>query len=159
MMKHAPTTTPAQLLDELPDRLDRPARREHVVVDHDARPGRDQLGMELERVLAVLEHVARADGLGRQLAGPPRRNEPDAGLDGDRGAEPEAARLGAEHEVGVALLHPLAELARRSARSVAASARSGVTSLNPTPGIGKSCTSRTMARRSTHCAKSRRSRQ
>src|SRR5437588_7773062 len=60
----------AELLDEALDRLDRPARREHVVVDHDPRALRDQLRMQLEGVLAVLEHVARADRLGRQLPRP-----------------------------------------------------------------------------------------
>ena len=69
--------------------------------------------MHLERVLAVLEHVARADGLRRQLARPARRDEPDAGFDGDRRAEAEAACFGAEHEVGVPALDPRRELADR----------------------------------------------
>src|SRR5581483_7643881 len=51
-----------QLLDEALDGLDGSARREHVVVDHDLRTLRDQLRMQLEGVLAVLEHVARAHG-------------------------------------------------------------------------------------------------
>src|SRR5436305_3498321 len=70
----------AQALDEAGDRLHRPARGEHVVVDHDPRPVRDRVGRDLERVLAVLEHVARHDGLRRQLAGAARRDEPAAGL-------------------------------------------------------------------------------
>src|SRR3954447_9363674 len=81
---------PAELFDEAADRVDRAARREHVVVDHDARAARDPLRMQLERVLAVLEYVARADGLRGQLAGPARRHEPHARLDGDRRADPEA---------------------------------------------------------------------
>src|SRR5258708_29335480 len=65
----------AELLDEAGDRLHRPARREHVVVDQHARSLRDQVGMELERVLAVLELVRRAYRLRRQLARPARGDE------------------------------------------------------------------------------------
>src|SRR4051794_36301628 len=64
----------AELLDEPADRFDGAAGREDVVVDHDTRALRNQLRVELERVLAVLEHVARAHGLRRQLARPPRRH-------------------------------------------------------------------------------------
>src|SRR5262249_43454772 len=91
----------AQLLDELADRLDRPAGREHVVVDDDASSLRNQLRVQLEDVLAVLEHVASADRFRRQLAGSPRGDEADTCLGRDRRADPEAACLGAEHEVGL----------------------------------------------------------
>src|SRR5215471_17879143 len=50
---------PAEPLHKPADGLDGAAGGEHVVVDHDARAGRDQVGMYLERVLAVLEQVAR----------------------------------------------------------------------------------------------------
>ena len=53
-------------------------------------------GMHLERVLAVLEEVARADRLRRQLAGPAGRHEAAAGGGRDRRAEDEPARLGAD---------------------------------------------------------------
>src|SRR5919198_4171349 len=39
----------AELLDELRDRLDRAARREHVAVDHHPRALRDQVRVQLER--------------------------------------------------------------------------------------------------------------
>ena len=58
-----------------------PDGRERVVVDDDACAARDQLGMKLEGVLAVLEDVTRADRLGRQLARAPRGHEADTGLD------------------------------------------------------------------------------
>ena len=51
MMKQTPDDLAAELLDEPADRLDRAARREHVVVDHDARAVRDQVRVQLERVL------------------------------------------------------------------------------------------------------------
>src|SRR5436305_11558338 len=60
----------AELFDEALDRLDRPTCREHVVVDHDPGAVRDQLRVQLERVLAVLQHVTRADRLRRQLSRP-----------------------------------------------------------------------------------------
>src|SRR3954449_783941 len=73
-----PDDDASDLLYEAPDRLDGAAGRQHVVVDHDPRAVGDQLGMKLERVRAVLERVARADRLRRQLAGPARGHEPDA---------------------------------------------------------------------------------
>ena len=74
----------AELLDETGDRLHRPAGREHVVVDDDSRAASDRVGRDLERVLAVLERIGRGDGLRRELARPPRRDEAAAGLDRDR---------------------------------------------------------------------------
>ena len=70
-------------------------------MDHDPRADRDQVGVHLEHVLAVLEHVGRRERLGRQLPGPARGHEPAAGLGRDRRAEDEAARLGPDDEVGV----------------------------------------------------------
>src|SRR5579871_4244827 len=90
----------AELLDEPPDRLDRSAGREDVVVDDDPGALRDQLRVQLERVLAVLEHVARAHRLRRQLPRSARRHEPDTGLDRDRRTDPEPSRLGPEDEIG-----------------------------------------------------------
>ncbi len=103
--------------------------------------------MQLERVLAVLERVGDADGLGRQLAGPARGHEATADLAGDRGPEDEAARLGSDDEVGRLRAPPLAELARSPGAGPRV-ASSGLMSLKPTPGCGKSGTSRTRARRS-----------
>ena len=115
-----PTTLPAEPLDEAGDRLDRPARREHVVVDDDARAVGDRVGGDLERVLAVLEHVAAPCTVsGGSLPGPPRRHEAAAGLLRDRRAEIEAARLGAEDR-GRAPAPPSRRRARRRpARSAA----------------------------------------
>src|SRR5207244_851710 len=73
----------AELLDETRDRLDGAAGREHVVVDQHPRPGRDRLRMELQRVLAVLEAIAGADRLGRQLARSARGHEAAADLHRD----------------------------------------------------------------------------
>src|SRR5437588_832610 len=84
-------------LDEPGDRLDRPACREDVVVDDHPGALLDRSGVHLERVLPVLEQVAGAHGLGRELAGPPRRDEPAAHLARDRRPEDEAPRLGAEY--------------------------------------------------------------
>src|SRR4051794_13942338 len=106
----------AELLDEAADRVDGSAGREDVVVDHDARASRDQLRVQLERVLAVLEHVASADGLRRQLSRPARRDEADAGLDCDRRPDPEAAGLRAEDDVDLLRAHPLGQLAHRRAQ-------------------------------------------
>src|SRR5919197_564197 len=103
----------AEPLDELRDRLDRSARCEHVVVNEHACAATDHLSVQLERVLSVLERVGGTDGLGRQLAGPAGGDEPTADLARDRSAEDEAARLRAEHEVGVALLGPRSELLDR----------------------------------------------
>src|SRR5262249_53218406 len=103
----------AEPFDESADRLNRAAGRKHVVVDDDARPLRTQVRMELEGVLAVLEDVARADRLRRQLAGPAGGDEAAADGFGDRRAEDEAARLGAENEVGLFVAHPGREIADR----------------------------------------------
>ena len=99
MMKRAPDDDAAQLLDEPGDRFHGAAGGEHVVVDQDARAVPIRVGVQLERVLAVLEAVGRADRLGRQLPGPPGRDEAAADLARDRRAEDEPARLGAENEV------------------------------------------------------------
>src|SRR5260370_51093 len=103
----------AELLDEACDRLDRAAGGEDVVVDHDAGALGDRVRVHLERVLAVLERVARRHRVGRQLARPARRHETAADLAGDRRAEPETARLGTEDEIGLPLCGPLGELVYR----------------------------------------------
>ena len=127
-----------------PSRRSRARRR-----GSDARAVRDQIGMELERVRAVLELVRRAHGLRRQLARPPRGHEPAADLAGDRGAEDEAARLGAEDQIGLLLAGPASPSSAIVWSSACGSASSGVTSLKPTPGWGQSGTSRIFSFRST----------
>ena len=72
-------------------------------------PGPDQIRVQLEHILAVLEQVARAHGFRRELPGPARRDEPALGCRGDRGAENEPARLGAEDDIGLLFAHPSGE--------------------------------------------------
>src|SRR6266540_3168730 len=104
----------AESLDKLlADRLYRPAGGEDVVVNQDARSLRDHVRMELERVLSVLERVGRADRLRGKLPRPARRDEAAADLPGDRGPEDEAARFGAEDEIGLLRAPPLRELLDR----------------------------------------------
>src|SRR5258708_8912270 len=57
----------AELLDELLDPLDGAAGREHVVVDDHLRAVRDQVRVQLDRVLAVLDRAGYPDRPGRQL--------------------------------------------------------------------------------------------
>src|SRR5437868_2818194 len=59
----------------------------------------ERVGVQLERVEAVLERVLDADGVPRQLAGLARRHERAAEPVRERAAEDEAARLGAEDHV------------------------------------------------------------
>ncbi len=76
-------------------------------------PARDRVGVDLERVDAVLQRVLRADRDVRQLAGLARRDEADAEPVGERGAEHEAACLGAQDHVRLARLDPGCELLDR----------------------------------------------
>ena len=147
--KLTPTTVPPSCFDEAGDRLHRSAGREHVVVDDDPRAAGDRVGCDLERVLAVLERVAsrRPSPAGACPAAAPA-TKPQPASTRDRRAEPEAARLGAEHEV-----RPRARASTRRARptacrSASGSSSSGEMSLKPTPGSGKSGTSRTRVVRS-----------
>ena len=117
-------------------------------MDDHARALADRVGVHLEAVGAVLELVGRLDRLPGQLAGLPRRHEAAAEPVGERAAEDEAARLGAEDDVGLA-----AAARARSSRSIVSwkyvgSATSGIRSLKTIPGFGKSGTSRTRSRRS-----------
>src|SRR5438105_8422034 len=104
---------PAETLYEAADRLHRAPRRQHVVVDEDACAAADHLGVQLERVLPVLERIGRAHGLRRKLPGPASGYESAADLVGDRRSEDEAARLRAEDEVRLLRLRPGSELLDR----------------------------------------------
>ena len=85
MMKSDADDLAAELLDEVADRLDGAARREHVVVDEHALALAERVGVQLERVLAVLERVVRADRLRRQLARPARGARSRSRAAGERG--------------------------------------------------------------------------
>jgi hypothetical protein len=100
---------PAELLHEVRDRLHGAAGRQHVVVDQDARAFSDQVGVQLERVLAVLERVGGPHGLRRELPGPPGREESRADLVRDRRTEDEAPGLSAENEVRLLPARPVGE--------------------------------------------------
>src|SRR2546428_5893947 len=103
---HAATAAPHQL-----DRGGgRAAGGEQVVDDEHAMVATDRVVVDLERVAAVLELVARGIGLERELAGLPHQHDAGAEAVRDRGADDEAARLDAEHQVGaptVALHEPV----------------------------------------------------
>ena len=79
-------------------------------MDEHARPVRDRVRVQLERVEAVLERVLGADRAPRELPGLARRDEAAAEPVGERRAEDEAARLRAQHEVGLAGLGERREL-------------------------------------------------
>src|SRR5581483_8190021 len=97
----------AELLDQLDRRLRRAAGREHVVVDQHPLPRDDRVRVYLQGVEPVLERVLRRHGPPRQLPGLSRRDEPAAEPARERAAGDVAARLRAEHEVGLLRLRPL----------------------------------------------------
>ena len=80
-------------------------------MDHDPRALRDQVRVQLERVLAVLERVVALTVSGGSLPGRRAGTKPTPASIGDRSAEDEAARLGAEDDVRLLLLHPAGEIA------------------------------------------------
>src|SRR2546422_4318147 len=87
----------AAALDQLDGRRGGAAGGEEVVHDQHSVAGADRVVVDLERVAAVLELVARGVGLGGELAR--LAYERDAGAEpvGDRRPDQEAARLDAEH--------------------------------------------------------------
>ena len=131
----------------------RAAGGQQVVVDEHARARGDRVGVELERVGAVLEQVLGPDGLVRQLAGLAREHEAGAELARDRRPEQEAARLGADDDVDAAGRARGRPARRPPRRAPSGEARTGVMSLKTIPGFGKSGMSRTSASRSTAMAR------
>ena len=138
MMKHAPTTTPPSCSTRplIASTVPPVASTSSWITTRE--PARDQIGMQLERVLAVLEHVARADRLGRQLAragapGRSRRRPRPRSRSRARSRAPRRRARGRR-----SLPSPTSASSPTVSRSVAGSASSGVTSLKPTPGVGKS---------------------
>jgi hypothetical protein len=79
-------------------------------VDHDPCSAADRIRGDLERVLAVLECVARGNGRRGELPRPTSGDESAIGCDRDCGSEPEAAGLGAEDEVRLSVTRPFGEL-------------------------------------------------
>ena len=138
---------PAEPLHELDLGAGRTAGGEHVVEDDHAGAGLDRVDVNLERIRAVLEVVARLDRLPGQLAGLPRGHEAAAERVGERTAEDEAARLGAEDHVGRPRAGPRRQPVDRLAEG-RGSASSGITSLKTIPSLGKSGTSRISVARS-----------
>ena len=87
MMKHAPTTSPPSCSTRplIASTVPPVASTSSWITTRE--PFGIRSGCSSSDVLAVLEHVARADRLRRQLARPARRDEAAAGLGGDRRAE------------------------------------------------------------------------
>ena len=99
--------------------------------------------VQLERVLPVLERVGRADRLGRQLAGPPRRARTRSRARSAIAAPRMKPRASAPStRSGLRCAAPVRQLLDRLRRAPRGSASSGMTSLKPTPGCGQSGTSR-----------------
>ena len=99
-----------EAFDELDLRLRRSARREHVVQDDHPCALLERIGVDLERVAAVLELVGRTDLLPGELAGLAGRHEAAAELVRERAAEDEAARLRAEDHVRPTRPRPVSEV-------------------------------------------------
>ena len=114
-------------------------------MDEHARPGRDRVVVELERVDAVLERVLHADGPPGQLAGLAGRDEAAAEPVGERPAEDEASRLRARARGRAGAARRTRRGASTASRSASGSASSGMMSLKTIPGRGKSGTSRIRA--------------
>ena len=95
----------------------RAARRKQIVVDEHPGATGERVGVHLERVDTVLEHVLGADRLSRQLAGLARRHEPHPQLAGERAPEDEAARLGGDHEIDRGRAHESGEPCHRRVQS------------------------------------------
>ena len=117
MRKAQATTCAVELLDELAQGPRRPARGQQVVVDEHARARGDRVGVQLQRVGGVLEHVLGAHGLVRQLARLAREHEAGAELARDRRAEQEAARLGADDDVDAQVAGEVGQAASRRRRA------------------------------------------
>src|SRR6266702_3981820 len=98
----------AKLPHQLHRRLHRPAGGEQVVDDDHALPRLDRVEVNLQRVGAVLQVVADARGLRRQLLGLAYRHEARVQPVRQRRAEDEPARLDTEHQVDL-----LADVVRR----------------------------------------------
>src|SRR5262245_58674962 len=127
---------PAELLDELDGRLGRSAGGEDVVVDDHALPLDDRVGVDLERVEAVLERVLGRHGPPRELAGLPRGDEAAAELARERAARDVPARLGAEDQVGLARPRPLRQAVDRLRERLRVGEQ-GHDVLEDDPGLGK----------------------
>src|SRR3989449_6945916 len=87
----------AAALDQLDGRRGGAAGGEEVVHDQHSVAGADRVVVDLERVAAVLELVARGVGLGGELAWLAHQRDAGAEPVGHRRADQEAARLDAEH--------------------------------------------------------------
>src|ERR671918_1240496 len=100
----------AELLDQVDLGPGGAPRGQEVVVDKHARSALDRVGVQLERIEAVLERVLGADRAPGKLAWLAGRHEAAAEPVGERRAQDEPARLGAEDQVWLARLGELGEL-------------------------------------------------
>ena len=100
--KTQPGDHAAQLLHQLHRALHRAAGGEQIVHQHHTLSGRDGVGVDLERVRAVLEVVGNAHHRRGQFSGLSDWNKAGVETIGQRGAEDESARLDAQHQVDFA---------------------------------------------------------
>ena len=117
MRNAQPTTSPPSCSTSLHSARRRAAGREQVVVHEHARARADGVGVQLERVGAVLQRVVGADRVVRQVAGLAREHEARAELAGDRRPEQEAARLRPDDDVGLQVAGDVDERVDRGAQA------------------------------------------
>lgn len=91
-------------------------RREQVVDDEDALPGRDGVGVDLQRVGTVLERIRHAYRLGGQLPRLSHRHEPGLQTVCQRRAEDEAAALHPDHQIDTGVVIRLPHRIEREAQ-------------------------------------------
>ena len=115
--KRAADDLTTELTDELAQCPCGAARGQQIVVDEHARAVGHRVGMDLERVEAVLERVLGRDGVGRKLARLAGRDESGAELAGERRAEDEAPRLRGDDVVDRAVAERIGEPAGRLRRA------------------------------------------
>src|SRR5690606_3646603 len=107
----------ALLSDQRAGRRGRPARRDHVIDDHVTCVRTNRIRVHLEVVEAVLELVADADSLPRQLAALADEMHRQAEPVRERRTEDEAARLDCEDVLGAKGFRALREALDRLAET------------------------------------------
>ena len=144
MTNAEPDHLAAQLLDQRARRRPRCRRwRSRRRRSGTRSPGRTRVAVDLEQVGAVLEHVLLLLDLPRQLARPCAQGRSRRRSGSATGAATmKPARLDAEDLVDAGALRTGSASASIVNRNASASASSGVMSLKPTPGLGKSGMSR-----------------
>ena len=87
-------------------------------MDENTRAVLDRVGVELERVEAVLERIFGTDGAPGQLSRLARGDEAAVEPVGERGAQDKTPRFGAEDEIRVPRLRELGQLLHRLVQRV-----------------------------------------